>query len=460
MSNSFISDIENELRKAIKGEVRFREVDRILYSSDASNYQIKPVGVVIPKTQEDLLLTINIARKSNMSIIPRGGGSGLAGQALGNGLVVDFSKYFNKVKIVDIESKSVLVQPGVNLQTLNNYLDQFGLMFGPDPSSANVATIGGVISNNATGAHSILYGMSGDHVNDANVIMSDGSNFMLNESQDENNIFFRKLDEFISKNKKLIVDKFPRHWRRASGYSLNYLLDNNLNPAKLLASSEGTLALATEFNLNLVEKPKIKGLCLLQFNNLVESLVCIPDILSKNPSAIELMDGLLLELTRSNKSFSKPLSLFKDNTKAALIVEFYGDNLKDVGKKTTDFSNYIKTKKITQDISILIETEEQESIWNLRKAGLGLLMSRRSDFKPIPCIEDVSVPVENLSDYTADLTKIMDEMKLSAGYYGHASAGCIHIRPLVNLSDKTGVSQMCELMDASLNYYLEMKYMV
>lgn len=455
------SDIENRLRSELEGEVRFSKIDRILYSTDASNFQIIPLGVVIPRTTEDVVKTVKAARDFGVSVLPRGGGTGLAGQSLGYGIVVDFSKYLNEIESVDAEAKSVRVQPGIYLETLNNSLRQYNLCFGPDPSTARVATVGGVVGNNGTGSHSILYGMAGDHINSADVVLHDGSYTRLSEtSEDISRYHSNNLDEKLynlrNESSGIISSKFPRHWRIASGYSLNYLLEENFNPAKLLASSEGTLAIATGFELNLVDLPERKGLAILQFKTIPEAVETVPDIVKKDPSAVELIDGMLVELTREHKGYSHLLKFVRGNPGAMLIVEFYGGNERELDLRLDEFSVFVKQKGWNCSIDMASDPHDQSLVWQLRKSGLGLLMSRRSEFKPIPCIEDVSVPVENLPDYVEDILDILGKLGLKAGFYGHASAGCLHIRPLLNLKTPMGKKQMRELEHGALQ--LALKY--
>lgn len=466
-STSFHKELEYALKSGLDGEVCFDKFSRILYSTDASNYQIEPIGIVIPKSIEDVFKTVEIARKYSIPILPRGSGTSLAGQAVGEALVIDFSKYLNKLLSVDTEGKTARVQPGIYIDTLNQELKPVGLMFGPDPATAKIATVGGVVNNNATGAHSILYGMAGDNLVSARVILSDGASLelaafeeetVLNKSlkRDTEGRLYKSILEIRSKYSSAIRSEFPRHWRRASGYSLPYLLDSPLNLAKLLASSEGTLAIATELTLKLVTRPRYTGLAILQFEDLIASMEAVPTILDKNPSAIELIDRMLIELTREHKGYKPLLSFLEGNPSSILIVEFYGDNEEDIKKKTKDLSDYLKQKKIRCSVNYAISPESQLRVWAVRKAGLGLLMSKRDDFKPIPCIEDVSVPVDNLSKYVQDILSIIDRLGTRAGFYGHASAGCLHVRPLINLKTSKGIAIMKELTEEACS--LAMKY--
>ena len=457
--DSLYIDLEASLKSKLSGEVRFDQTSKTLYSTDASNYQIEPVGVVIPKTTEDVARTLEIASKYGVAILPRGSGSSLAGQAVGHALIVDLSKYLNRVVEVNTEEKTVRVQSGMYLEQLNWELKQYGLMFGPDPSSAKIATIGGVVGNNATGAHSILYGMAGDNVEACKLFLNKGQSIELNDSvpqKSTRNPLLLNLNQLKEKYSEKIKSDFPKHWRRASGYSLNYLLDTPFNPAKLLAGAEGTLGLATEFKLKLVNKPKHTGLAILEFDSMVHAMEAVPVILETNPSAIELIDKYLVDLTRASPSYSQMLTFIKGNPEAILVIEFYGDSESEVEKKLKNLNSFLNSNNIDSNICHALSEQSQADVWGVRRAGLGLLMSKRDEFKPIPCIEDVSVPVDQLSNYVEDISDLLKRLDTNAGFYGHASAGCLHIRPLVNLKSADGINIMRELTDEA--FKLALKY--
>lgn len=453
--DALYQDLEASLRIKMSGEVHFDTVTRTLYSTDASNYQIEPVGIVVPKNEDDVAQALEIASKYKVAILPRGSGSSLAGQAVGHALILDLSKYLNQVLDINTEEKTVRVQAGMYLDRLNIKLNESGLKFGPDPSSAKIATVGGVVGNNATGAHSILYGMAGDNVEACKLFNSKGQTIRL-KCNGKANPLHKNLENLKGKYANSIKKNFPKLWRRASGYSLNYFLDDNFNPAKLLAGSEGTLGLATDFTLKLVDKPKNTGLAILEFDSIIRAMETLPVILETNPSAIELVDKYLIDLTRSNPSYSKKLTFIEGNPEAILIVEFDGKNESEVEKKTKKLATHLKSKRIDCILKYAFSPESQSNVWEVRRAGLGLLMSKRSEFKPIPCIEDVSVPVDQLSKYVEDITDLLNRLETDAGFYGHASAGCLHIRPLVNLKSESGIEIMGELTEET--FKLALKY--
>ncbi len=456
MEKSRIEELSRTLGRQIRGEVRKSLVDRTIYSTDASNYRILPEAVVIPKTRHDIEITVSEASARDIPVTVRGAGTSLAGQAVGEGIILDLSKYMNRVVEVDAEGKKVRVEPGISIDGLNRHLSPLGLMFGPDPSSASVATVGGAVANNATGAHSILYGMAGDHVISSNVVLADGSPLELSGENykrrgGEGGIaenLFEKLAALIKESGGLVKTDFPKHWRRASGYSLNYFLDAEFNPAKLLASSEGTLAVSTDFELNLVEKPLSSALCVIPFREIPEAMDSVSEILSHGPSAIELIDGTLIGLARRKKGFSRALSFVDGTPGSILVVEFQGDDERQTGERAKNLAKSL-------DSAVAVPgREEQKEIWDVRKAGLGILMSDRGSRKPVPCIEDVSVPAENLARYTRDVISLLGEFGLKAAFYGHASAGCLHIRPLLDLREQKEVSDMAALSERTLELVL------
>ena len=459
MEKSRIEELSRKLRGQIRGEVRKSLVDRTIYSTDASNYRILPEAVVIPKNRQDIEITVSEASARNIPVTVRGAGTSLAGQAVGEGVILDLSKYMNGIIDVDAGGKKVRVEPGITIDGLNRSLAPLGLMFGPDPSSASVATVGGAVANNATGAHSILYGMAGDHVISSNAVLADGSSLEFSRENYEkrgrgNGIaenLFEKLAALIKENEELVRNDFSKHWRRASGYSLNYFLDQKFNPAKLLASSEGTLAVSTDFELNLVEKPRSSALCVISFREIPEAMDSVLEILSRTPSAIELIDGTLIGLARRKKVFSRAVSFIEGTPGAILVVEFQGDDERQTGEKA---KNLAESAVLGATAFPVLGREEQKKVWDIRKAGLGILMSDRAKHKPVPCIEDVSVPTENLAQYTRDVISLLDEFGLKAAFYGHASAGCLHIRPLLDLREQKGVSDMVALSERTLELVL------
>jgi len=466
------SVLHAELAARIQGEVRFDAASRMLYATDASNYQIEPVGVVIPRSVDDVIAAIEMATSHSVPILPRGGGSSLAGQAVGAALVIDTSKYLNRVVAFHPESRSVTVEPGINLDMLNRQVKASGLMFGPDPSSSNRATVGGVVGNNSAGAHSILYGMTADHILSTRVQLADGGTVDLgsatgnatglnamddlvkrSQADDPTGRLLKKLLAFREAYRELIASDFPPHWRRATGYSLNEFLkpDDEFNPARLLASSEGSLGTVLNATINLVDTPIRTGLTLLQFDDLIEAMEATALILETDPSAIELMDRMLISLTRQQPGYANMISFIDGDPAGVLAVEYYGQDDRELQKKCDRLADHLRRHnvRLSTDPLVVLDPKQQADVWSVRKAGLGLLMSVRGDAKPIPVIEDVSVPVQHLPAFVAAVQEMVARHNTTAAYYAHASAGCLHIRPLINLKTLAGVEAMVELAHAA-----------
>ncbi|HET9661260.1 MAG TPA: FAD-linked oxidase C-terminal domain-containing protein [Thermomicrobiales bacterium] len=454
--------LQAELKARINGEVRFDRTSRMLYSTDASNYQIEPVGVVIPKSLDDAIGAIELAASHGVPVLPRGGGSSLAGQTVGAALVIDFSKYLSRIIDLNVEEGTVLAEPGLNLESLNVQIKANNWMYGPDPSSSNRATIGGVIGNNSTGAHSILYGMTGDNVVSVRAALATGGVAELSQfsaemlaahaaADDPRGRLLRDILEFREVNRELIARDFPPHWRRSTGYSLNELLkpDGEFNPARLLVSSEGTLATVLQARLKLVRTPTKTALVLLQFAELVPAMEATSRILECDPSAVELMDRMLIDLTRAQPGYASRISFIEGDPAGILAVEFYGETEKELVAKCDALEAHLQKHKIAMQAAPLrvLDAKRQADIWKVRKDGLGLLYSIRGDYKPIPVIEDVSVPVEHLAEFVGTVQTMCEEHGTTAAYYAHASAGCLHIRPLINLKSAEGVTMMTEMAD-------------
>lgn len=458
-------DFVNELRKHFTGDIRLDAATRILYSTDASMYQIEPFGVAIPKTQEDLHAAVELAAKYKIPILPRGSGSSLGGQAIGHVLILDCSRWLDSILSIDPASRTAVVEPGVVLADLNSAAAKFGLTFGPDPASAERATMGGVIGNNVTGAHSILYGMSADHVLSADIILGDG---MLetwdSRVQSKLSPFVREIQE---KHANAIQHNFPKTWRNSSGYRLNYLLPwspsvpsqwdaddygmtssvyrprSAVNLAALLAGSEGTLAVMRRATVNLVPKPKHTILGVLSYANIAEACDDVPRLLEFKPSAIELIPQMILRLARSVPAYARQMGWISGDPAAVLVVEFGGDQpsvlmeaVRGLDTPSAVASGYSTTARL---LTIAESREEQARVWNVRKMGLGILDSRPQAARPAAFIEDCAIPVENLGEFVREVERIMSAHGTEGGIYAHASAGCLHIRPILNLQTGEGV---------------------
>lgn len=459
-----IQDFLHDLQKRVAGDLRSDDYSRILYSTDASIYQVMPYAVLIPKTMEDVHAAVELAAQYRLPILPRTAGSSLAGQAVNEALVIDMSRHLDQILEVNTEEHWVRVQPGVVLDELNLHLTPLGLKFGPDPASSERAAMGGVVANNSTGAHSILYGMTADHVLETNVILSDGSRATFGpvEGHDlegyqrraglEGKIY-QRIWELTQANGETIRAGTPRHWRRSGGYNLDrfvngpsfkYPQDPRFNLAKLMCGSEGTLAVMTDIKLNLVPLPTQAALAIVHFDSLHEALAATPIILQVEPSAIELLDNLALTMCHEVPEYARLLTTFVEGTPyCVLIVEFYGESQSELEAKLQRLKTHLNQEKVGCTAIVPATTPQvQGNVWKVRKVGLGLLMSIKGDYKPIPFIEDAAVPVEHLAEYVTRVERFCNDMGTNVAYYAHASSGCIHIRPLINAKVASEVDKL------------------
>lgn len=466
MNTELIEELSHQLSKQLSGEIRLDAATRKLYSTDASIYQIEPLGVVFPRDEDDLVATVSLAADFGVPILPRGSGTSLAGQTVGAALVIDCSRYLNKILDINAEEGSASVQPGVVLARFNRSAARLGLKYGPDPASEDRASFGGMLGNNSTGAHSILYGMSSDNVLSLDVVLADGSQASLQTVDEaeaarraQNDTFegrlYKEALDIRRKYAGAIKANWPRSWRRASGYSLNYLLPwspseppmwaqhseaayppvgkNQINLAPLLVGSEGTLAVFRRAKVRVVPRPKHTVLGVLSYASIAEACDATPALLDLNPSAVELIPQVMIRLARAVPAYANQLSFVKGDPEAILIVEFSGSNQRELAAKL----KFLGPKAV-----LARKAEQQKDIWDVRKVALGLLMSRAGDSKPLPFIEDVAVPVEQLGDFVRGLEKIFAQHGTHGDFYAHASAGCLHVRPMINLKTLSGVQQM------------------
>lgn len=444
-------ELAAELSKAIAGEVHFDRMTRLLYSTDASNYQIEPIGVVFPRDADDICAVHQIAARLGVPLLPRGAGSSLAGQTVGRALVLDCSRHMNRLLSINGEARRVRVQPGVVLGQLNRQLASLGLMVGPDPASADRATVGGCLGNNATGMHSILYGMFGDHVRSLDVVLADGTRVALGAEVSPTPEVKRlqsRIAQIVREHQDEIRTRYPKTWRTAAGYALNVLDPESPDLARLFAGAEGTLGTVVAIELGLVERPAQTRQVVLHFDDLRASLELVPAILEVQPSAVELMDGLLLDLTRAHPDYARLLNFIEGDPTAVLVVEFFGQDEGELEASVERLRNRLGQAGFRGAAVIAATRAQMDNILKVRKAGLGLLMSMRGELKPIPFIEDAAVPVEHLADYVSGVQRIVAENGTYMAVYAHASAGCLHIRPLLSLKTQDGLRRYRAIAEA------------
>jgi FAD/FMN-containing dehydrogenase/Fe-S oxidoreductase len=452
-----VSDqLRRDLETAIEGEVRFDAVTRALYSTDASVYQIEPTGVVIVRSRDDVVRALNIANRHGVSVTARGGGTSQAGQAIGAGLQLDTAKYFNRVLEVNVEERWARVEPGIVLDELNAQLLPHRLRFAPDISTASRATVGGMISNNSSGARSVLYGKTIDHVLDLHVALSDGNIVHLRPlAPDELDMVcdtdtlegrcYRMLRRLGAEHAAEVDRRYPKILRRVGGYNLDAFIDpaRPFNLANLFVGSEGTLGLLVEARVNLVPLPNAKGVITLEFDDLLDALGATPAILEHRPSAIEVMDRFILDHARESPALDevRRAVLSGDTPGAVLCVELYADDAAELPDRMEAIERDLVARGIETRATRALEPAAQARIWHLRQSSLGLSMAMKGDAKSISFVEDTAVAPERLRDYIERFLEIVRRHGSTTGVYAHASVGCLHVRPVVNLKTDAGVQQ-------------------
>ena len=460
-------EIEYQLKKGIEGEVRFDAYSKILYSTDASIYQIEPIGVVIPRYTQDTLATVKLAARYGFPILPRGGGTSLSGQTVGHAIHLDFSKYLNRVLEFNPEEGYVRVEPGVVQDELNAYLRPHGFLLGPDTASSSRATLGGMIGNNSAGAHSILYGKTIDHVLEMKVVLSNGDEALFGPVPREvlagrmkgerlESQLYRRIQALAEENRSEIQLRYPQLMRRVSGYNLDeFIKDQPFNLSRLVVGSEGTLAVVTEAKLKIVPRPMFTGLDVVHFGTLIEAVESSQEILAFEPAAMELLDKMILDLGRHSLEYSRRMNFIQGDPGALMLVEFYGNSRAEVQSKIEAMERRLHHHHLGYAHTRALESAEQLNIWKVRKGSQGLLLSVLGDKKPIAFVEDPAVPVEKLPEFLRRFQKLLAAYNTVGGYYGHASVGCIHIRPLIDLKQGSEVEKIRRISDEVCSLVIE-----
>ena len=469
-----VDALQRDLESAIEGEVRFDAISRALYSTDASVYQIEPLGVVVAKSREDVVRTVTICAKHHCPLTMRGGGTSQAGQAIGSGVVVDTSKYFNRILEVNPAERWVRVEPGVVLDELNAALRPHQLRFAPDISTASRATVGGMMANNSAGARSVLYGKTIDHVLEQHVVLSDGSlaHFRPLESEQVDELCaggslegacYREVRRLVRENVEEIDRRYPKVLRRVGGYNLDALVaacaaekPAPFNMVKLMVGSEGTLGVVLEAKLALVPLPKFKAVLAIQFADLLEALEATPAILAHRPSAIEIMDGFILDHTRQSPALEKLKRTFIEGDPAALLcVELYSDAKEDLAPRLEAIERDLAGRRLGYRFHRALDAAAQSAVWSVREAALGLSMAMKGDAKSLSFVEDTAVAPDRLRDYIDKFLQMVQRHGTSAGVYAHASVGCLHVRPVINMKTEAGVQQFAAIASDSADLVLE-----
>lgn len=454
-----------ELKNSLDGDVFTDQVQKVIYATDASSYREIPQAVTRPKNKEDVRKIIAFARQIGSSVIPRAGGTSLAGQVVGPGIVVDISKYLNKIGELNATEKWIEVEPGVVLAELNQFLSKHGLQFAPETSTANRCCIGGMLGNNSCGLHSLIYGSTREHILEVEGVLADGSDITFkaltieefqakcsgNTESAETRIY-QNIKETLSipENQAEIRNEYPdpKVTRRNNGYALDMLLETDpftgngkpFNFCKLIAGSEGTLVFVTKLKLNLIPlPPKFQGLVCAHFNTLEDALSGNIVALRHHPDAIELTDEIILNCTLENIEQRKNRFFIQGNPKAILTIEFSADSETEIQEKAKKMEADLRGKGYGYHFPLFTDKESIRRIWELRRAGLGLLSNIPGDKRSVTVIEDTAVAPDYLPEYIREFKLILEQYKLSCVYYGHIATGELHLRPLLNLKDPDDV---------------------
>jgi FAD/FMN-containing dehydrogenase/Fe-S oxidoreductase len=469
-----VDALRRDLQGAIEGDVRFDAISRALYSTDASVYQIQPLGVVVAKSRDDVVQAVGICARHRCPVTMRGGGTSQAGQAIGSGLVIDTSKYFNRILEVNPAERWARVEPGVVLDQLNAALRPHDLRFAPDISTASRATVGGMMANNSAGARSVLYGKTIDHVLEQQVVLSDGSlaHFRPLERCELDEICardslegacYREVRQTVRASLDEIERRYQKVLRRVGGYNLDALVAAcapdgaaPFNMAKLIVGSEGTLAVVLEAKLALVPLPRAKAVLAIQFGDLLEALAATPAILAHHPSAIEVMDRFILDHTKQSAALERLKRTFIDGDPGALLcVEIYADTKDELTPRLDAIERDLTARRLGYRYHRALDPAAQGAIWSLREAALGLSMAMKGDAKSLSFVEDTAVAPEKLRDYIDAFLQMIRRHGTDAGVYAHASVGCLHVRPVVNMKTEAGLRQFEAIASASADLVLE-----
>ena len=432
---------------------------RLLYATDASLYEMEPVAVVFPRSADDAAAAVAVARAHGAPVLPRGGGTSLAGQGVNHAVVLDFTRHLNAIESIDPDRRLARVQPGVVLAQLNAAAREFGLHYPIDPSTANRATIGGGIGNNSCGTHSGLYGKTVDVVESVDVLLSDGAELEFRRREgrdlaalldrgDREGLLYRALRELAEREREEIDRRFPDIPRRVSGYNLDALLDPDaVNLSELVVGSEGTLAVVTAATVQLAPLPRRRGIAAVHFRTLVEAAEATVAANAHAPAAIELVDEVIVERCRSSVGYAPLADFVVGEPGAILLIECFAESDAELRGQLNAITAELESRGMGYATVVETDPAAQSRMWQMRQAGLGLLMSMHGDAKPVAFVEDTAVPPERLPEFVARFDAAIRARGLRAGYYGHAAAGCLHIRPIVNVKDADGLRQTEQLAE-------------
>jgi len=487
-------DLSAALESRVEGDVRFDDYTRELYATDASAYEELPVGVVAPVSTEDVASVVRYCADNGIPVLPRGGGTSLAGQAVNEAVVLEFKRYMNDLVETDPDAKTARAQPGITLARLDDRLASHGLKFAPDPAWGDKSVLGGCIGNNSTGSHSLKYEKADGYIEECEVVLADGTVTTLGwvdveelheraataqaaGDPDLEDRICGEVSRILEEEADEIEARYPDLKRNVSGYDLDRLVADArehgaVNLGRLLAGSEGTLAVVTEAEVALEPIPAATGVVMLTYDDVLPAMRDVAPILEHDPSAVEVVDDVFLDLARETTEFGDLVETLPEGTDSTLLVEFYADSPAEARQKVADLladrlpgyaaasdpaDEGVRTDEPVHAVDALeaYDPDRQANFWKMRKAGLPILLSRTGDEKHWPFVEDTAVPAENLPAYVADLQALFDEHDTFATYYAHAGPGVLHIRPLLNLKTEDGLEKMEAIADAVTDLVVE-----
>ena len=448
-------NLERALRKQLRGEVHFDAATRGRYSTDASIYQITPLGVILPRDDEDLLLALQIARECDTPVLARGAGSSQCGQTVGDALIVDVSRHMHGIGELDAAACRITVEPGVVLDQLNAFLKPHGLFYPVDVSTSAQATLGGMAGNNSCGSRSLHYGNMVHNVESISVVMADGASVDFGPDSSSTDMRAAAIEhsfrEIARRHQYDIRSHVPKMLRRVGGYNIDlldcqspmpYRADGALNLAQLLIGSEGTLAFTRRLSLRLAALPKARVLGVVNFKSLAEAMQTTAAIVALKPVAVELVDRTMIDLAMSNPAFAPVISrALLNQPDALLLVEFAGESAALLRPRLDELADLLSGYFNDQRLVRIEQDTEQKALWEVRKAGLNIMMSMKGDGKPVSFIEDCAVPLEHLAEYTASLSEVFTRHGTSGTWYAHASVGTLHVRPILDMR-RDGATKM------------------
>ena len=461
-----INKISKEIKNKVKGKVLFDHFSRGRYSTDSSLYQITPVGVVLPKDQNDVLNLMEYSQKNSIPLLARGGGSSQCGQTVSEAIVLDYSKHQNQVLELNVEEKYVWVQPGIVLDTLNAYLKPHGLWFPVDVSTSSRATIGGMTGNNSCGSRSLYYGNMVNNVLAVEAILDDGTihtfedidkNY-LQTTNDQNRQFeiIKKFIDLKSEVSDDINEYWPQTQRRVGGYNIDLISPDGFNTSNVLVGSEGTLSLFNKIKLKLWPIPKQKVLGVCYFESFAQAMELTKEMVKLKPTTVELLDHNLIDLAKKIPIYAESIKKYIiGNPEAVLMVEFIDEDLDLARSKLKDLESLVRAQNANNNYKSYENLNDQKEIFEIRKAGLNILMSLKGDKKPVAFIEDCAVTLDHLADYTSRLKDVFAKYNTSGMFYAHASVGTLHVRPVLNMKSEEDVKNMKAIAEEAFDMVKE-----